>query len=111
MLLVTAMPTAMVRGLGGRVREVRLDRLVEGAYAATVEPEGPKGVALVDARASDALNLAVLTDAPVFAAPVVLDDFVGRQAGDSAEPALTRRALTTCPMTIRTAGRPEDLRE
>jgi bifunctional DNase/RNase len=26
---------ALVRGLGGRVREIRLDRIVEGAYAAT----------------------------------------------------------------------------
>jgi bifunctional DNase/RNase len=45
---------ALVRGLGGRVREVRLDRIVEGAYASTVEAEGPQGTALVDARASDA---------------------------------------------------------
>ena len=51
---------ALVRSLGGRVREVRLDRIVEGAYAATVEVEGPHGVGLVDARSSDAVNLAVL---------------------------------------------------
>ena len=55
---------ALMRSLGGGVREVRLDRIVEGAYAATVEVEGPQGVALVDARSSDALNLAVLTQAP-----------------------------------------------
>src|SRR6201982_2027738 len=48
---------ALGRSLGGRVREVRLDRIVEGAYAATVEVEGPPGMALVDARSSDALNL------------------------------------------------------
>jgi bifunctional DNase/RNase len=48
---------ALVRSLGGRVREVRLDRIVDGAYAATVEVEGPRGVGLVDARSSDALNL------------------------------------------------------
>ena len=46
---------ALVRSLGGRVREVRLDQIVEGAYAATVSVEGPQGVALVDARSSDAL--------------------------------------------------------
>jgi bifunctional DNase/RNase len=102
---------ALVRGLGGRVREVRLDRLVEGAYAATVEVGGPQGVALVDARSSDALNLAVLTDAPVFVAPEVLADCIGRQEGDSAEAALLHRALTSDPMTIRRADRPEDLRE
>jgi bifunctional DNase/RNase len=44
---------ALVRSLGGRLREVRLDRIVEGAYAATVEVEGPHGVALVNARSSD----------------------------------------------------------
>jgi len=49
----------LVRSLGGRIREVRLDALVAGAYAATVEAEGPHGTELVDARSSDALNLAV----------------------------------------------------
>jgi len=56
---------ALVRSLGGRVREVRMDRIVDGAYATTVEVEGPQGSALVDARCSDALNLAVVVDAPV----------------------------------------------
>ena len=85
---------ALVHGLSGRVREVRLDRIVEGAYAAIVEVEGPQGVTQVDARSSDALNLAGLTDAPVFAGPDVLADYIGRQEGDSAEAALMRRALT-----------------
>ena len=83
-----------VRGLDGRVVEVTLDRIVEVAYAATVRVEGPQRTALVDARASDALNLAVLTDAPVSAAPDVLAYCIGRQAGDSAEATLMRRALT-----------------
>ena len=102
---------ALVGGLGGRVREVRLDRIVEGAYAATVEVDGPQGTILVDARASDALNLAVLTDAPVLAAPDVLTDCINRQAGDSAEAALMRQALTAGPMIIGRADRPERLRE
>src|SRR5262245_66169708 len=57
---------ALMRSLGGRVREVRLDRIVEGAYAATVEVDGPQGAGMVDARSSDAVNVAVLTQAPVF---------------------------------------------
>jgi uncharacterized protein len=69
---------ALVRSLDGRVREVRLDRIVDGAYAATVEVDGPRGVGLVDARSSDALNLAVLTQAPVFVAPQMLADCLGR---------------------------------
>ena len=97
--------TALVSSLGGRVREVRLDRIVEGAYAATVEVEGPQGVRLVDARSSDALNLAVLTQAPVFVAPEMLADCIGRQDGDSAEAALLRRAIAAHPMAVSSAER------
>ena len=94
----------LVRSLGGRIREVRLDGMVAGAYAATVEVEGPQGVELVDARSSDALNLAVLTAAPILAALEVLEDSDRRQEGDSAEAVLMRRALTACPMTITRLG-------
>jgi uncharacterized protein len=94
---------ALVSSLGGRVREVRLDRVVEGAYAATVEVEGPQGVGLVDARSSDALNLAVLTQAPVFVAPQTLADCIGRQQADSVEAALLRRAIAAGPMAVRKA--------
>ncbi len=90
----------LVRSLGGRIREVRLDGLVAGAYAATVEVEGPQGVELVDARSSDALNLAVLTAAPILAALEMLEDSDRRREGDSAEAVLMRRALAACPMTI-----------
>jgi bifunctional DNase/RNase len=92
---------ALVRSLGGRVREVRLDRIVEGAYAATVEVEGPQGVSLVDARSSDALNLAVLTQAPVLVSPEMLADCISRQEGDSAEAALLQRAIAAGPMAVR----------
>lgn len=54
---------ALVESLGGRVRQVRIDRVVTGAYAATVEVDGSLGARLVDARPSDALNLAVLVGA------------------------------------------------
>jgi bifunctional DNase/RNase len=93
--------TALVRSLGGRVREVRLDRIVDGAHAATVEVEGSQGVAHVDARSSDALNLAVLTQAPVFVAPEMLADCIGRQQGNPAEAALLRRAIAVGPMDVR----------
>jgi bifunctional DNase/RNase len=96
---------ALVRSLGGRVREVRLDRIVEGAYAATVEVEGPQGAGLVDARPSDGLNLAVLAQAPVFAAPEMLADCIGRQEADSAEAVLLQRAIAAGPMAVRRADR------
>ena len=96
--------TELVGSLGGRVREVRLDRIVEGAYAATVEVEGPLGVGLVDARSSDALNVAVLTDAPVFVSPEMLADCIGRQQADSAEAARLQHAIAVRPMGIRRAS-------
>lgn len=95
----------LVRSLGGRIREVRLDGLVEGSYAATVEVAGPNGAELVDARSSDALNLAALTAAPIFAALEVLEDSDRNTEGDSAEAVLMRRALAARPMTIQKAER------
>jgi bifunctional DNase/RNase len=91
---------ALVRGLGGQVRQVRIDRLVEGAVAATVEVAGPLGVELVDARASDALNLAALTTAPIFVSSEVAEDGRRRQEDGSAEAGLMRYALTAPAMTI-----------
>jgi bifunctional DNase/RNase len=55
---------APVQALGGRVREVRIDRVVEDVHLATVE-EGPLGMRSVDARPSDALNLVALVQAPI----------------------------------------------
>jgi bifunctional DNase/RNase len=90
----------LVRALGGRVREVRIDRLVDGAYAATVEVDGPLGVEAVDARASDALNLVAITPAPLFVSSQALADGERRREGDSAKAGLLRRALTAPAMRI-----------
>ena len=94
----------LVQALGGRVRQVRIDRVVEETYLATVEAEGPPGVQLVDARPSDALNLAALVRAPIFAAPGVLQEAEARRAGDSPGAARLRRALAAPPMTVGTVG-------
>ena len=91
---------ALVRGLGGHVRQARIDRLVEGIYAAAVEVEGPLGAQSVDARPSDALNLAAITDAQVFVSPELVDDFERLQDDDSAEARLLRLALTVPHMRI-----------
>ena len=95
---------ALVQALGGRVRQVQIDRVVEDAYAATVEVEGPPGMQSVDARPSDALNLASLVQAPIFAAPGVLQEAEAIRAGDSPTAARLRRALAAPPMTVGTAG-------
>jgi bifunctional DNase/RNase len=90
----------LVQVLGGRVRQVRVDRVVAGTYAAKVEVGGPLGTRSVDARPSDALNLAAITDAPVFVSPEVLDDGDRRLEGDSAGARLLRLAPAVPPMTI-----------
>ena len=91
---------ALLQAFGGRVRRVRIDRVVEEAYVATVEVDGPPGVQAVDARPSDALNLAVLVQAPIFVAPEVLHEAEARRAGDSPGAARLRRALAAPPMTV-----------
>jgi len=95
---------ALVQALGGQVRQVRLDQVVEEAYVATVEVDGPPGVQAVDARPSDALNLAVLVQAPILVAPEVLQEAEARRAGDSPGAARLRRALAAPPMTIEKLG-------
>jgi uncharacterized protein len=89
---------ALVQALGGRVRQVRIDRLVERAYAATVEVEGPPGVQSIDARSSDALNLAALAQAPIFVAPEVLVEAEARRAGDSPEWTFRNLGLVCMPV-------------
>ena len=95
----------LMQALGGRVRQVRIDEVVEKTYVATAEVEGPLGVQPVDARPSDALNLAVLVQAPIFVAPEVLQAGEGRRTGDSPGAARLRRALVAPPMTIESVGR------
>jgi len=97
---------ALVQALGGRLLKVRIDRVVEETYIATVEVDGPPGVQLVDARPSDALNPVALVQAPIFVTPDVLQEAKARREGDSPEAARLRRALAACPMTIGTVGMP-----
>jgi bifunctional DNase/RNase len=61
---------ALLRAAGGELREVRISRLAEHTfYATAILADGTE----VDARPSDALTLALLSDAPIAAAPEVLD--------------------------------------
>jgi bifunctional DNase/RNase len=97
---------ALVQALDGRVRQVRIDRVVQETYIATVEVDGPPGTRSVDARPSDALNLVALLPAPIFVAPEVLQEAQARRAGDSPQAARLRRALAAAPMTVGTVGMP-----
>lgn len=56
---------------GAQVVETRVTRLIEGTYYATVTIEGPQGLADVDVRPSDGLNLAQLADAAITLDPAV----------------------------------------
>jgi len=91
---------ALVEGLGGQLRQVRIDRVVDGAYAATVEVDGPLGARSVDARPSDALSLAAIVAAPVFVSRPVIEDGERRKEGDSGEAWLLRHALTAPAMKV-----------
>jgi RNA polymerase sigma factor (sigma-70 family) len=68
-----AFTSSLVAAAGGRVREVRVARISEGTFYATVIVDGPDGATEVDARPSDALNLALVADAPIRAAAALLD--------------------------------------
>ena len=61
-----------------RVREVRITRLVEGTFYAVLLLEGPVGSGQVDARPSDAVNLAVVTEAPIMVSADVFEAATGR---------------------------------
>ena len=58
-------------------------------------------IVLGGARSSDALNLAAITSAPVFASLHVVDDGDRRQQDDSPGARLLRLALTAPPMLVR----------
>ena len=58
---------------GGRLREVRIDRLIEDTFYAVAVVEGREGATAVDARPSDAINLALLLGAPILVAPAVFE--------------------------------------
>lgn len=55
----------LLAAAGSRVKEVRISRLVDGVYYAVVVTAGPAGPGEVDARPSDALNLAVILGMPI----------------------------------------------
>jgi uncharacterized protein len=100
----------LLQALGGRLRQVRIDRLLDvrggTAFGATAEVEGPAGLQLVDARPSDALNLAALCPAPILVAAGVLAGAQAAQDGSEAAAARLRLVLEAEPMIIRPpAGR------
>jgi uncharacterized protein len=70
-----------IQALGGQVREVRIDRLTDKTFYATIVLDGPPGAAEVDARPSDALNLALTTGAPIRADRAMVDAALTTEPG------------------------------
>jgi len=65
---------SLVEAAGSAVRSVRITRFTDGIYYAQVML---RGGATVDARPSDALNLAAISGAPVYIASELLDQSAG----------------------------------
>ena len=71
--LTYAFAAGVLEAAGGRLREVRIDRLAEETFYAVAVVEAAGAARVVDARPSDALNLALLTGAPIAVAADVLE--------------------------------------
>jgi uncharacterized protein len=76
-----AMTANVIQALGGRVREVRIDRLSDKTFYATIVVDGPSGIAEVDARPSDALNLALTAGALIRANRAMVDAALTTEPG------------------------------
>jgi RNA polymerase sigma-70 factor (ECF subfamily) len=76
----------LLQTVGGRLREVRVAKLGRGTFRAVVAVEGPRGTAEIDARPSDALNLALLAGAPIHVDPALLAEAEEDAAATAGEP-------------------------
>jgi bifunctional DNase/RNase len=65
---------SLVGATRSMLTEVRITRLAESTFYAVVVLDGPAGLAEVDARPSDALNLALVCGAPIRVDANLLDD-------------------------------------
>lgn len=63
----------LIAASGGRVTGCRITRLVGETFYAEVLVDGAGGQRVVDARPSDAMNLALVVDAPLFVDGALLD--------------------------------------
>ncbi|SEC19100.1 hypothetical protein SAMN04489806_2821 [Paramicrobacterium humi] len=64
----------VIERLDASVERVEVTRIVEGTFYAEITLAGALESAVVDARPSDAIALAVRTDAPLFVAESVLEE-------------------------------------
>jgi bifunctional DNase/RNase len=71
--LVYTLTARLLEATGGRLEAVRVVRLVDTIFYAELVVAGPLGQRIVDARPSDAFNLALIAGVPIHVAPSVLD--------------------------------------
>ena len=107
--LTYQMAGRLLEASGGHITEVRITRLTDATFYAAIMIDGPAGRQEVDARPSDAVNLALVTGSAIRADSALLDDpgatgrpewrdfpvdttEVARQATE-----LMERASRTCP--------------
>jgi RNA polymerase sigma factor (sigma-70 family) len=69
-----ALAQSLIKSLGARLTEVRITRLLDQTFYAEIEVEGPGGIARLDARPSDGINLALLCDAAITVDSQVLQE-------------------------------------
>ncbi len=74
----------LLEAAGGRLQEVRIDRLVDETFYAQVVVETAAGTRTFDARPSDAIALALETSAPMSVARPVMDQ-AGRRRAELSE--------------------------
>jgi RNA polymerase sigma factor (sigma-70 family) len=65
--------SALLQAAGARLAAARVTRLDDGTFYAVAVVDGPGGSHEIDARPSDALNLALLTGSPILVDPEVLE--------------------------------------
>lgn len=78
---------SVLEAAGGRLKEVRINRLANETFYASVTVARPRGEREVDARPSDALALALAAGAPIFVDPSV---FLAGKAWEEAHPEVLR---------------------
>ena len=74
--------SSLLQATGGRLVEARVTRLDDGTFYAVAVVDGPGGTREVDARPSDALNLALITGAPILVDPAVLEATAGERGAE-----------------------------
>jgi RNA polymerase sigma factor (sigma-70 family) len=80
--LMYQLAARLLEATGSSLSEVRITRLTEGIFYAMAIVDGPAGRHEIDARPSDAVNLAVLTGAPIRVDGAVLDDLDAQGPAD-----------------------------